>query len=181
MVAVEARRGPVIAFGHSFGGLVALAAAISEPTLLDLVVVYETPLPWVVARDGAHASLSDDYEGEAERFFRRMVSSNAWDRLSAKEQASRRADGFALVDDLRLVRGGARPFDVEDVKVPVLYAYGDGPRRDYYARLSAALHERNALIDTACIGHAGHGAHLSAPDHLAGLVAAAWDRVCASA
>ena len=37
---------PLVLIGHSFGGLVALAAAAEAPEMVRAVGVYEPPLPW---------------------------------------------------------------------------------------------------------------------------------------
>ena len=73
-----------------------------------------TPLPrssrrcrgWASAARGGRPwpALSDDPGEEAERFFTRMVGDGAWSRLNEKGRAERRADGPALVADLRGMR-----------------------------------------------------------------------------
>ena len=111
---VEGR--PIIFFGHSFGGDVAYGAAIAEPSVACLVVTYEAPLPWILRRHGTGAPLGDDPDLEAERFFRRVVSDGAWERLSERERDSRRRDGPALVDDLAGVHTRTSPFRHHDVE-----------------------------------------------------------------
>jgi hypothetical protein len=67
LITSEAERGPVILFGHSYGGLVTLGAAIALPSRVDMVVDYESPLPWVLRREHFHALQGDDPVVEAER------------------------------------------------------------------------------------------------------------------
>lgn len=177
----ESQHGPVIFFGHSFGGVVALGAAIGDPTCAQLVITYESPLPWVLHRETGRPQLGDDPEYEAEIFFRRMVSNSAWERLSEHERESRRLDGPALFSDLALLRTGAVPFDLADLKTPTLYVYGDGPVEEYYRSLCDLLGTMNPLIETREIHHAGHGAHLSNPEQLASLISQTWEQLCASA
>jgi pimeloyl-ACP methyl ester carboxylesterase len=170
----------IIYFGHSYGGVVAFGAAIADATLVQLVVTYEAPLPWVLPRDGAGTPLSDDPELEAETFFRRIVSDSTWERLSELERDSRRRDGPALVDDLTSLQG-APPFEVAELKVPAFYLYGDVRAPDFYRDLSAELSSINPLIRSRQVMNAGHGAHLSIPDQLAALIGELWDDRCASA
>ena len=181
LVRDEASRGPVILFGHSFGGVVALGAAIAEPSLAQLVVVYEAPLPWILRRHTTRTPLTDDPSLEAERFFRRVVSNDAWDRLSELQRDARRADGPALVSDLTGLHGHAEPFDMSQLSVRAYYLYGDGPLTDYYRSLCVELRKVNPDIDSRELANASHGAHLTAPDQLATLIAELWDDTCASA
>jgi pimeloyl-ACP methyl ester carboxylesterase len=106
-----------------------------------------------------------------------MVSNGAWERLSSDEQQSRRDDGAALLDDLRVLRG-APPFDVADVGVATTYAFGDGDRSEYYVALVEKLRERNPAFLTVQLTNANHGAHLSNPDQLAHVVHDAWRLSC---
>ncbi len=177
----EAARGPVILFGHSFGGVVTLAAAIAEPTLAQLVVVYEAPLPWILRRQVSRTLFSDDPSLEAERFFRRQVSDYAWERLSELQRASRRADGPALLSDLTGLRGQRGPFDLAALRVPAHYLYGDGPISDYYQSLCVELRRINPAIASRALHDATHGAHLSVPDQLIAVIESLWSETCALA
>ena len=42
--------GPVVVFGHSYGGLVAMTLAARDPGAMGVAVAFESPLPWVLAR-----------------------------------------------------------------------------------------------------------------------------------
>ena len=79
--------------------LQALGAMVGEPSLAQLGILYESPMPWILHRDSARPPLTRDPALEAERFFRRMVSNSAWERLSDSEKESRRLDGPAGVHD----------------------------------------------------------------------------------
>jgi pimeloyl-ACP methyl ester carboxylesterase len=175
---VEGR--PIIFFGHSFGGAVAYGAAIKEPTIARLVVTYEVPFPWIRRRNGTGSPLGDDPALEAERFFRRIVSDSAWERLSELERDSRRRDGPALVDDLTGLRTTPPPFDIARLTVPAIYVYGDILAPDFYRALAADLATINPLISSREVTNAAHGAHLSVPDQLAALIGQLWDETCAS-
>lgn len=161
---------PLIYFGHSYGGVVALGTALLEPRLPSAIVSFEPPLPWVYHRAEAMSPVKEDPAEEAESFFRRMVSDSAWERLGPEGQADRRADGVAIHDDLTTLRSPA-PFDVTSVTVPFTYAYGDvDGRAAYYAEVARRLVESPMDVTVRAIPGVGHGAHLSAPEHMVALV-----------
>jgi pimeloyl-ACP methyl ester carboxylesterase len=174
---------PAVVIGHSYGGAVALGAALRDGARGSIrsLGVYEPPMPWL---DFWPARPPDPTTGDqgsrpvdpnelsaraAERFFRRMVGDAAWERLPEREKAARRADGAALSAELDAIRLDAPPFDVRQLAVPVVCGRGENsaPRhRDSVAWLvdnvpGAELFE---------IPGAGHGAHLSHPDAFAAMV-----------
>lgn len=171
---------PVVAVGHSVGATLALWAGVVAPDRFAALGGYEPSMPWLGfhrpdagtagAQEGpAGPGHWDDPALEAERFFRRMVSDGAWERLGAHERASRRADGRALVEDLRGTRMPA-PFDVTALTVPTVVAAGGEASTARHRQTVAWLGEHVAAIETAEIAQAGHGAHLSHPDAFAALV-----------
>jgi pimeloyl-ACP methyl ester carboxylesterase len=170
---------PVMLFGHSFGGVVTFATAIETPESIRLVVNYESPLPWVVRRSNVHSIASDDPAMEAERFFRRVVSDRAWERLGEPQRQSRRLDGATLLNDLGTVRDETSPFDLATLKVPSTYVHGDGYGAEYYRALSSALVELNPLITAVELENVSHDAHLRVPAELAELIEQRWDESCA--
>jgi pimeloyl-ACP methyl ester carboxylesterase len=171
---------PIIFFGHSFGGVVAYGAALADASIAQLVITYEAPLPWIHRRSGTRRPMSDDPQLEAEKFFRRIVSDSAWERLSELERDSRRRDGPALVDDLRSLHAASPPFDIAMLKVPAVYVYGDILAPDFYRSLCAELTSMNPIIESRQVTNAAHGAHLSIPDQLGALIGELWDDTCAS-
>jgi len=173
----EAHHAPVLFFGHSFGGVVAIGAAAREPSLARLVVAYESPMPWILARTRSRPALTDDPAHEVEVFFKRMVSGSAWHRLSETERHSRRLDGPALLADLTSLQGEP-PFDLAALATPLAYVHGDGILVDYYRALCVALANVNPAIGTYELEHAGHGVHLSRPELLAALLTRLWERPC---
>jgi len=191
--------GGATAVGHSFGGDVVIGAAIAEPSAFASIGAYEPPMPWLGFRrdgvvpgspDGGGPSpedperrggepdgprwtpLADDPAVEAERFFRRMVGEGSWERLPESGRADRRADGAALVDDLRGLRGPA-PFDVWSLGVPAVFGRG-GPQSGTHHRQAVAWLAHHVAGSTMVeIDGAGHGAHLSHPDAFADFVRSA--------
>jgi len=177
----ERERGPVIVFGHSYGGAVALGSALADPSLVQMAVLYEAPLPWILRREGTHTPLTDDPAHTAEMFFRHIVSDAAWERLSALERDSRRRDGPALISDLSSLRDGTLGVDLTQLRVPTTYVYGDQRSPEYYRELCDKLAQLNPIIGGRELHNAGHGAHLSIPDQLAAIIESLWYETCASA
>ena len=177
VLAWAADAGPVVLFGHSFGGLVAMTLAAQTPEAVDVVVAYESPLPWVLARPSPTPVPGEDPALEAERFFRRVVSDASWEKLSADEQQSRRLDGPALSADLRVMTGPVAPFGLDEIRVPVRYLYGDQRAAPYYQALAQRLEASNRSVTSRELRDATHGAHLSHPDVLADEIRRAFDHL----
>jgi len=101
---------PAVVVGHSYGGTIALGAALvpGGPGPILALAAYEPPLPWLGSwsrRSGSRAdprnpAATEDPAESAERFFRRMVGDTAWERLPAATKAERRADGPALAAEI---------------------------------------------------------------------------------
>jgi pimeloyl-ACP methyl ester carboxylesterase len=169
---------PAVAFGHSFGGDVVLAAAADHPDLIPAALVWEPPQPWLPwwpessASGGAGAELDPDER--AEWFMRRMVGDRVWERLPAATQAQRRAEGPTLHAELHTLSLGPA-FDARTVRVPVIV--GRGGRSSIHQRRAAR--ELAATLpagEMAEIAEAGHGAHLSHPGEVAALLERAASR-----
>ena len=75
-------------FGHSLGGVVALAFAARHPELVPAVVAYEAPMAWQpwwpsAAPAPRRSTAPGDEADAAERFMRRMVGDERWEGLPA--------------------------------------------------------------------------------------------------
>jgi len=175
----QAQTGPVILFGHSYGGVIAQGVAIKHPDLIDLVVTYESPTPWVLHRELNRAPLTGDARYEVEYFFTRMVSRKIWDRLSEEERESRLLDGEGLLSDLTALRTNEAPFDITKLKTPSAYIHGDGIIGEYYIALCKELNRIVPSMKTIAIEKANHGAHLQNPDQLSDLITELWRQTCA--
>lgn len=184
---------PSVVVGHSYGGDVALGAALrpAESTGIVSVVAYEPPMPWLGlwarSATSAAAMLSGDRQiggppvasphdapdaAAAERFFRRMVGDAAWDRLSEAAKDERREDGPALEAELAAIRTAEEPFDVTALSVPATFGRGEqsaSRHRDTVAWLAEHV-PGSELIE---IAGASHGAHLTHPDAFAAMVRSA--------
>ena len=172
-VADEARSGdggPVVAIGHSLGGNVVIGAALASPRAFASIGAFEPPMPWLGFRRQRGVPwpmFSDDPGEEAERFFGRMVGEGSWARLTEEGRAQRRADGPALVADLRNMRGEGPPFDVTALEVPSVFGRGGPASADHHRRTVEWLGANVPGGVLYEIANAQHGAHLSHPDHFA--------------
>ena len=175
---------PSVVIGHSYGGDIALGAALRDsgsPSILS-VAAYEPPLPWLSTWSRRPASSSagsrpsiladpddpDESGAAAEHFFRRMVGDAAWDRLPDTAKVARRADGPALAAELHAIRLAEAPFDVSRLHIPAVYGRGGDSlphHRDAVSWLVAHTPDA-ALVE---IPGARHGAHLTHPDAFADL------------
>jgi pimeloyl-ACP methyl ester carboxylesterase len=169
----DAGGGPVVAIGHSLGSNVVIGAALADPQAFDSIAAFEPPMPWLgFRRQGGvpWPPLSDDPGEEAERFFGRMVGEGSWARLTEDGRAQRRADGPALVADLRGMRGESPPFEATALDVPSVFGRGGPTSAAHHRRTVDWLGDnvRDAIVYE--IANAQHGAHLSHPDHFATMV-----------
>lgn len=163
-----------VVVGHSLGGVVALALAERDPDVARAVVAYESPMAWAPwwpdrSAGGDALAAGEAPEDVAERFLRRMVGDERFARLGAKTIEARRAEGRALVADLRQIRDGAHPpYDPANLEVPVVAAHGSesAPHHVEAARALAAEAPRAELVE---VPGAAHGIHLTHPAALAEL------------
>lgn len=173
LVAVLDGRQAVV-LGHSYGGVIALAAAARAPELVTGVVVFEPPLSWLpwYPEGTAGATVlaaAARPEEAAERFLRRMIGDERWERLPARTRAERRSEGAALVAELRFLRQGPAPFDPADVACPVIAACGSEGRGHHRQGVTwIAEHVADGRVVEVAGAH--HGAHLTHAAALAHLV-----------
>jgi pimeloyl-ACP methyl ester carboxylesterase len=170
---------PAVVIGHSYGGDVALGAALGDGRGASIrsVGAYEPPMPWLDLWPTRPASDQEPAVGDpterhargAERFFRRMVGDAAWDRLPEKDKAERRADGPALVAELDAIRAAEAPFDVTAMTIPTLYARGENSAPRHRESVAWLVEHTPGAVLVEVPG-AGHGAHLTHPDAFAAMV-----------
>lgn len=172
---------PAVVVGHSYGGIIALDAALRPggPGPILAIAAYEPPLPWLASRSetpGASGRPVDrrgpeetgDPAERAERFFRRMVGDSAWERLPEAAKADRRADGPALAAEMDAIRVTEAPFDVAALHRPHHLRSGGNslPRHREAVEWLVAHTPAARLVE---IAGAGHGAHLTHPDAFAAM------------
>lgn len=168
---------PARVFGHSLGGVVALAAAERAPEHVARVVAYESPRSWTEwwpadsAGNAAMDGVGDPAE-VAERFMARMIGEERWRRLPRATRDARRAEGPTLIADLLSVRRPEpAPYDDEEIGVPVVAAHGTASA-DRHVRAARELADRVPAARLEVVEGAGHGVHLTHPAAAAALLAA---------
>jgi pimeloyl-ACP methyl ester carboxylesterase len=158
---------PAVVIGHSLGGVIALAAAQRRADLVRAVGAFESPMPWLewwphVSAGGeamtAGADLSVEAAGNAaERFMRRMVGDEQWEAVPPTSKAARRAEGSALLAELRSVHAEA-PYDYAAISVPVVTGRGT-ESKDHHQWSANELARLVGGDPPFVIEGAGHGAH----------------------
>jgi pimeloyl-ACP methyl ester carboxylesterase len=172
---------PAVLAGHSLGGVIALTFAARHPERVPAVVAYEAPMPWLPwwpSNTAGSATLTEpgSEPDAAEHFMRRIVGDDRWEALPDRTKAQRRAEGAALVAELRSLRPpNPAPYDPAALAVPVIAAHGSRsrPHHQESAQRLASTAPRGEL---AILEGADHGAHLSHPERFAALVRQALDR-----
>ena len=166
--------GPSTVIGHSLGGVISLAAAARRHDLVHAVGVYESPMPWLDWWPTSSAGSrtlevdTDDPGQSAERFMRFLVGDMAWEMLPMKTQEQRRAEGPALLADLRALRIATPPYEPDRLKMPVAIA-GGSDSRDHHKQGCEAM-ATMFHTDVQWVEGAGHGGHMSHPGPFAGFV-----------
>lgn len=177
---------PAVVVGHSLGAVIALSAAVEAPDQVRGVVAFEPALPWEPwwragsAGSQALAAGGDGSEVDAgavaERFMRTMLGEGRWRRLPPGTRAQRRAEGPALIADLRSMRAERAPVAPGLVRVPAVVGFGS-ETSDRHRRGAEQVAAGLPHGELRCIDGAGHGAHLSHPPEFAALVRQLTDRL----
>lgn len=168
-----AARRPLVLVGHSFGGNVALAFTERHPDLVDGVVVYETPLSWRPWWPGDSAGADAvawraDPAEAAERFMRRLISDDRWERLPASTRESRRREGNAMVGELVALRSGPA-WSGDRIDVPVLAMHGE-LGADHHRRGAATIAEEVPDAELRVLSGGRHPGPNTHPDAVAEII-----------
>ncbi|MEQ1788758.1 MAG: alpha/beta hydrolase, partial [Acidimicrobiales bacterium] len=106
----------------------------------------------------------------AERFMRRMIGDARWESLPERTRTQRRAEGPALVTELRSIRAPQpAPYDPADLVVPVIAAHGSRSR-PHHQETAQALAAAVPGSELVVVDGAEHGVHLTHPAAVADLV-----------
>lgn len=164
---------PATVIGHSLGGVVALTAAARHPELVTSVGVYESPMPWLdwwPSTTAGSRTLADESDPakSAESFMRYLSGDQAWEMLPMRTQQQRRAEGPALLADLRSLRVENPPFEAEQLTMPVAVAGGSETQEHHKQGCEAMGKLFNTEVQW--IDGAGHGGHMSHPGPFAAFV-----------
>jgi pimeloyl-ACP methyl ester carboxylesterase len=176
----------VVVVGHSLGGTIAAQLVAAADRRITALAAFESPFPLLDDSfdqvGGGAVQIGDEQgpEAAAEHFYRLMVGDQIWARLRERDRLARRAEGPALLAELRDLRRRDRALDPLVIDVPVLV--GSGGQSSERLRGSAQLlNERLAHAEPYVIESAGHGAHLTHPDEFARYVDATVRRSSADA
>jgi pimeloyl-ACP methyl ester carboxylesterase len=167
------RMRPRVLVGHSYGGNVALALAQRSPDLVDGVVTYETPLSWRTwwPADSAGSdavTLQADPAMAAERFMRRLIGDQRWERLPASTRSARRREGPAMVGELLDLRAGPA-WDGEQISVPVMAMYGE-LGQPHHRRAAETIAAEIAGAELSALPGARHAGPNTHPEQVAASV-----------
>ncbi|TDD86097.1 alpha/beta fold hydrolase [Actinomadura rubrisoli] len=177
LIAVAARLPRPVVAGHSYGALVALAAAAQHPDLITAVVAFEPPVPWLpwwpstAPWEQLVEEVSPQGPAAAARALRQAVLGRPTTGLTDEEME---ADGTALIHEMTDPTLSQPCFDPTAMKTPVLTISGS---RSLAHHQQTALH----LADLVPAGRhesidgADHIAHLTHPERFAAVVDQAAD------
>ncbi len=152
--------------GHSFGGYVALGAALEAPELTQALVMYESALAWTPGWDDRVLAPLLQAEGAEEAAVRLMFSRQI-EVMTEEQRAFRLREAKTFVVEERSVRTNGPPFDLSSLEVPLVYGYS---ATEPFARVAEYLRRTLPAVETVVLPGAGHNAHRSAPERFADLV-----------
>lgn len=163
---------PPLLVGHSMGGLIALHA-LARPGADERfagAVVWEAPTAWQPWYGTGSGALTDLPPAEAaEAFMRTMIGDRLWERIPERMRQERRAEGPALLADIRQSRQATAEPAYHQIELPVLLGYGDASsshHRRSITELAAALPRARLTV----VPDADHGIHLQRPAAFAELI-----------
>jgi pimeloyl-ACP methyl ester carboxylesterase len=156
--------GVALAFGHSFGGNVALALAERYPPLVRRVCIYESPLSWLdwwpKNTAGGMALEQQDAASAAEVVMRGVVGDDTGERMPPAIRSSRCSEGHALVGELADLCEHP-PWIGLRIRQPVLAMFGERSCAHHRRAMSAAP----GLIPRAQVGVVPGAGHLGPSTH----------------
>jgi pimeloyl-ACP methyl ester carboxylesterase len=158
--------------GHSFGGVVAMAAAATGSDLVQSVGAFESALPWAPGWDD---TVMRTMLGSADTVAAalRLILGERLESLGDDVRARREQEAVAFIAEERSARLPEPPFDVADIRVPLLYATGGLPVMQTIADF---LLERVPSAEVTTMPGADHHAHRTDPERFAALVRRTLDR-----
>jgi pimeloyl-ACP methyl ester carboxylesterase len=169
---LDAADGPVALVGHSFGGAVALMAALANPGRVRAIAIYEPTLFWLIdqerpapndadgirdaCRDSAQALDEGDGDGAAERFIDYWMGAGAWAATPERRRpAIAQAVGNIRRWDHALTRETTPASAFAALDVPVLLMTGGRSTASAHgaARLLASALPRVETVHFDTLGH----------------------------
>lgn len=169
---------PLSLVGHSYGGAVALLAALAHPQAVRAVALYEPTLFALldqespgqnaasgirqVVDDAAAAIDADRPAAAAKRFIDYWMDDGSWDAMPASRQAVVAASMSNVRGWGRALFGERTPLEAfRALDIPVLYMVGarSPPPSRGVARLLSAVLPRVTVVEFAELGHMGPVTH----------------------
>ncbi|MEU7632095.1 alpha/beta hydrolase [Nocardia sp. NPDC049220] len=166
---------PVILVGHSFGGTIALSVAQARPERVHAVIAYEPPLPWlpwwpdVAPWEQVVFGAGLSAEDAAEAMMRAVLGDAMWERLPARIRERRRAEGEALIAEMKSVRDIGPTFDPTTL-VPLIYTCAGSESLPHHKLVSERLAELAPRGRFHEVVGATHSAHVTHPKSFAELI-----------
>jgi len=157
---------PAVVVGHSFGGVTVLGAAIEAPDLVRAVALYETGMAWVPGWDD-HVLAQMLWSQDAEEVCARMMFRDRLDEMSQAQRTAVLREARAFVAEERSVRTGEDPFDLAQLRVPLVYGCGDAAQFHVVRDHLVQTVDRVEIVE---MPGAGHNAHRTHPEGFAELV-----------
>ncbi|MFF3445274.1 alpha/beta fold hydrolase [Streptosporangium sp. NPDC002721] len=164
LVALAARLPRPVLAGHSYGGLVALCAAAERPDLVDAVVAYEPPVPWLpwwpALAPWERLVLKSDSPVTAATLLHRAVAGGP---PTPATRSAIEAAGPALLREMADPTLDHEFFDPAALAVPVVTASGSRSlqhHRDTARHLADLIPtaDHHEIDDTAHLAHVTHPA-----------------------
>jgi pimeloyl-ACP methyl ester carboxylesterase len=143
---------PATVIGHSWGGNVAVAAAIKRPDLIVSVGLWETAMPW-----------APWWKGDQDRLVRRTIGV-----IGGKPPGSPRQNRERLLFVVEAMEQLSQQYDLTRFATPCIVGYGTatmpafGPGMEAFAELTGS--------ETFALADATHMAHREAPEDFARFV-----------
>jgi pimeloyl-ACP methyl ester carboxylesterase len=169
---------PFSLVGHSYGGAVALIAALADPDSVKSIAVYEPTLFCLLeeeapgqeaargireaAADAAAAIEAQDPAAAAERFIDYWMGAGSWAAMPAARQAVVAASMGNIAGWAKVLFGEKTPLDAfRSLDVPVLYMVGaKSPASSLgVARLLTRALPKVSVVEFAELGHMGPVTH----------------------
>jgi pimeloyl-ACP methyl ester carboxylesterase len=168
-----------ILFGHSFGGVVALRAAVREPERVNGLVLWEPP--YLVLADPAvqtemramtdaanHAYVRDGPAAAARLFLDGVAGPGAWERLGPRQRAAIDREGPGVVADVAM--GGLTAEGLDAIECPTVVATG-GSSVPFYRPIADAIAAHiGSPARRTDLKDLGHTAPITNPDAIATLI-----------
>jgi pimeloyl-ACP methyl ester carboxylesterase len=144
--------GPATVIGHSWGGHVAVAAAIRRPDLIVSVGLWETAMPW-----------APWWKGDQDRLARKAIGV-----IASKPPGSPRQNRERLLFMAEATEGLSQSYDLAKFTTPCIVGYGTATIPTFGPGIQALAEQTGA--ETFALAGATHMVHREAPEDFARFI-----------